>query len=82
MTGLIFEVIFMSQLHTVGAFQAKTHFADLLNRVVEGEQITITRHGKAIARLLPIEDENRDKHYRAAAKIKELKKSVTVKNKA
>jgi prevent-host-death family protein len=39
---------------TVGAFEAKTHFAQLLQRVERGEEITITRRGKAIARLVPV----------------------------
>jgi prevent-host-death family protein len=38
---------------TIGAFEAKTHFAQLLQRVERGEEITITRRGKAIARLVP-----------------------------
>jgi prevent-host-death family protein len=37
----------------VGAFEAKTHFAQLLQRVERGEEVTITRRGKAIARLVP-----------------------------
>ncbi len=39
---------------TVGAFEAKTHLAKLLERVERGEEITITRRGKAVARLVPI----------------------------
>ncbi len=38
---------------TVGAYEAKTHLADLLDRVQRGEQIIITRHGKPVARLVP-----------------------------
>ncbi len=38
---------------TVGAYQAKTHLAELLDRVEEGERITITRHGKPVADLVP-----------------------------
>jgi prevent-host-death family protein len=36
----------------IGVYQAKTHLPELLARVANGEQITITRHGKAIARLV------------------------------
>jgi prevent-host-death family protein len=39
---------------TVGAFQAKTHLSELLARVEEGEQVTITKHGRPVARLVPI----------------------------
>ncbi|HMR34369.1 MAG TPA: type II toxin-antitoxin system prevent-host-death family antitoxin [Geminicoccaceae bacterium] len=38
---------------SVGAFEAKTHLSALLERVAGGEEIEITRHGKAIARLVP-----------------------------
>ena len=37
---------------TVTAFQAKTRFGELLDRVVRGEQIVITRHEKAVARMV------------------------------
>lgn len=38
----------------VGAYEAKTHLSELLNRVESGERITITRHGKAVALLVPV----------------------------
>ena len=38
---------------TVGAFEAKTHLSSLLERVSRGEEVLITRHGKAVARLVP-----------------------------
>ncbi len=37
---------------TVGAFEAKTKLSELLDRVERGEEVTITRHGKPIARLV------------------------------
>ena len=36
----------------VGAFEAKTHFSALLDRVAAGEEVLITKHGKPIARLI------------------------------
>lgn len=39
----------------VGAFEAKTHLAALLDAVCDGERITITRHGRPVARLVPPE---------------------------
>jgi prevent-host-death family protein len=38
---------------TVGAYEAKTHLPQLLERVERGETITITRHGRPIAVLQP-----------------------------
>jgi len=41
-------------METIGAFEAKTHLAALLERVSKGEKITITRHGVPAAMLIPI----------------------------
>jgi prevent-host-death family protein len=41
-------------MESVGAFEAKTHLAQLLERVAHGEEFTITKHGKPVARLVPI----------------------------
>ncbi len=38
----------------VGAYEAKTHLSELLDRVEAGERITITRHGKPVAALTPV----------------------------
>ena len=40
-------------MESVGSFEAKTHLPQLLERVERGETITITRHGKPVARLVP-----------------------------
>ncbi len=37
----------------VTAFEAKTRFGELLKRVVAGEEIVITRHDKAVAKIIP-----------------------------
>jgi len=39
---------------TVGSFEAKTKLAELLNKVEDGETVTITRRGKPVARLMPM----------------------------
>ena len=43
-----------SEANTVGAYEAKTRFSQLLERVAAGEEITITRHGSPVARLVPV----------------------------
>jgi len=40
---------------TVGAYEAKTHLPALLAQVEKGETVTITRHGKPIAKLVPVD---------------------------
>jgi prevent-host-death family protein len=42
---------------TITAFDAKTRFGELLDRVATGEEIVITRHDKPVARIVP---ENRN----------------------
>ena len=43
--------------NTVGAYEAKTHLSDLLERVEAGEEITITKHGAPVAKLVPVKKE-------------------------
>jgi prevent-host-death family protein len=38
----------------IGAFEAKNTLGGLLDRVERGEEITISRRGKPVARLVPV----------------------------
>jgi prevent-host-death family protein len=40
-------------MESVGAYEAKTHLPQLLDRVARGEEIQITRNGRPVARLVP-----------------------------
>ena len=40
-------------METVGAYEAKTHLAQILERVAGGEKIMIARHGVPVAVLQP-----------------------------
>ena len=42
-------------MDSVGAYEAKTHLSQLLERVSKGERITITRHGVPVAVLQPFD---------------------------
>jgi prevent-host-death family protein len=46
----------------VGVYEAKTKLARLLDEVEQGETITITRHGRPIARLVPVRGRRRTVH--------------------
>jgi prevent-host-death family protein len=39
--------------HTIGAYEAKTRLPELLDRVANGDVVTITRHGIPVAELGP-----------------------------
>jgi len=43
--------------NTVGAYEAKTHLSELLEKVEAGEEITITKHGAPVAKLVPVKRE-------------------------
>jgi prevent-host-death family protein len=57
---------------TVGSYEAKTHLPALLARVEKGERITITRHGIAVAELVPVRARSRLKLKEVIAEIKEF----------
>jgi len=38
---------------SISAFDAKTRFGELLERVAQGEEIVITRHNRPVARIIP-----------------------------
>lgn len=61
-------------MHEVGSYEAKTHLPELLDRVQGGEWITITRRGKPVARLVPIDEFDRRSVLQAIASIKQLRK--------
>lgn len=63
---------------TVGAFEAKTHLSTLLERVAQGEEFIITRHGKPLARLIPVAVADRSRIDQAIAKLKSLRKDCTL----
>ncbi|HTU54844.1 MAG TPA: type II toxin-antitoxin system prevent-host-death family antitoxin [Acetobacteraceae bacterium] len=62
----------------VGAFEAKTHLAALLDRVAAGEEVVITRHGKPVARLVGAERSDRARAGAAFAKLKALRVGKTL----
>jgi prevent-host-death family protein len=55
---------------TVGAFEAKTTLSALLERVAEGEEVLITKHGRAVARIVPAVGVDRVRARAAIAAIR------------
>ena len=56
-------------MREIGAFEAKNTLGALLDRVLEGEEIVITRHGKPVARLVPNVGVDRSAAQAAAGRI-------------
>lgn len=63
---------------TVGAFEAKTHFARLLQRVSRGEQVVITRHGTPVARLIPATGTDRERVRETIDRLKTFARGQTL----
>jgi len=66
-------------MREIGAFEAKNRFGQLLDQVEHGDEILITRRGRAVAKLVPaVPGFDRDKARRAVAGILRLSKGVTL----
>ena len=57
-------------MENIDACEAMTLLPRLLERVMRGESLTITRHGRPVARLVPVEDD-RDRTLRASRRLLE-----------
>jgi prevent-host-death family protein len=62
----------------VGAFEAKTHLSALLDRVAQGEEVVITKHGRPVARLVPAAAAERESVDAIIARIKALRVGQTL----
>jgi len=59
-------------MEIIGAFEAKNKLSALLDRVEQGEEVVITRHGKEVARLVPSKGKpNREEARAAIQRIRE-----------
>lgn len=61
---------------SVTAFEAKTRFGKLLERVMRGEEIVITRHDKPVARIVPEGRTNLGEVRVAAAALRGLRQRI------
>ena len=61
-------------MRTVGTFEAKTHLSTLLEQVERGEEIVITRHGRAVARLVPVGAVSRARLEDTVARLKSFRR--------
>ena len=67
---------------TVTAFDAKTRFGELLDRVANGEEVVITRHDKPVARMVPEGAARQDDVRRAVAGLRALRERIGIRTKS
>jgi len=63
-------------MREIQASEAKTHLPQLLDEIERGESIIITRHGRAIARLIPEDAMRRDGQTEAVERLKALRATM------
>ena len=61
---------------TISAFEAKTRFGELLDRVSKGEEVVITRHDRPVASLVPEGAQRLGEVRRAVAGLRELQRRI------
>ena len=65
--------------NTVGTYEAKTHLSELLQKVEAGEEITITKHGAPVAKLVPVKKEaSREERVAAIGQIQKLASGLSL----
>jgi prevent-host-death family protein len=65
-------------MKSVGAFEAKTRLNELLRRVSSGETVRITRRGVPIAKLVPLQDEDKEDLAKAVQELREMRKRLSL----
>ena len=60
-------------MREIQATVAKARLSELLRDVERGESITITRNGKKVTVLVPVEDEERERREKAMDRFMEMR---------
>jgi prevent-host-death family protein len=62
-------------MNTISLFDAKNRLSALVDQVEEGQEVTITRRGKPVARLVPVVAEiDRSRH--AVERLRALRETI------
>lgn len=60
----------------IGAYEAKTHLPQLLERVQKGERFLITKHGKPVAELVPVAVRNVELIRQAITELRTVRRGL------
>lgn len=58
----------------IGSYEAKTHFSKLLEKVAEGQEVLITKHGMPVAKLVPVKADVESEIRDAVESLKNLRR--------
>jgi prevent-host-death family protein len=54
---------------TIGAYEAKTKFSELIARAEKGESFVVTKNGRPVARITPMMEFDRDRARQAGERL-------------
>lgn len=63
----------------IGSYEAKTHLPKLLKKVTRGSSFVITKHGLAVAELIPPRTSKKPEPEKVIAEIKDFRKGKSLK---
>ncbi len=61
---------------TIGAFDAKNSFSELLDRALHGDETIVTKHGKPIAKIVPYVEDSEIKQEEVLASISKTRAQI------
>jgi prevent-host-death family protein len=66
---------------TIGAFEAKTHFSEVISEVQNGSDYVITKRGKPVAKVIPVIErrQTRQEFLEACRELRNLWKGPPLK---
>jgi len=67
-------MLWYSFMKKIGAFEAKNRLSELLDAAENGEEVVITKHGRPVAKLVPVESFDRERARAAAEWLKDFRK--------
>lgn len=60
----------LSEDGSIGVYDLKTHLSSVLEEVIAGREVTVTRHGHAIARIAPVVQTTRAERLRVIEEMR------------
>lgn len=65
-------------MERVGIYEAKAKLSDLVERVQRGGEVTITKHGKAVAKLVRTAQTGKSGRTEAFAAVDRLRREINI----
>lgn len=57
----------------IGAFEAKTHFSQILEKIENGDEFIVTKRGKPVARIIPYEQNKPKPRKEVLEELREMR---------